>query len=63
MTFWKAFLISYATLLAIFLFIFLVNCVLPRREPRHPEVTLALAVFGLPACAAFVAWGERKKRS
>ena len=64
MTFRRAFLITYATMLAIFVFILLMNCVLPGREPRHPEVAIMIGTLGLPTCAAFMAWAEtRKKRS
>lgn len=61
MTFWKAFLVSYTTMLGLFLFVMITTYVLHGR-PRHPHFALALLVFGVPACAAVSAWGETRRR-
>lgn len=60
MSFWKTFLVSYASLLAVFAF---VECVLPGHAPHHPAVLIAIVVLGIPACAAIQAWAETRRKN
>lgn len=60
MTFWKAFAVSYFTLLGFFVLLLLTTYV-EGSGPRHPRAAAAVLLFG-PPLFAVTGWSEMRKK-